>query len=450
VSPRRLGLALFLLLLPFVGARLRGADEIEYFAYLRSLSFDHDLDFTNEYTYFSERDPQGLLAFRQTFLERREDRTGRPINFAPLGTAVLWSPFYGSAHLGVLAARASGAQVAADGYSAPYLWAIGTASLFWGCLGLALVQRALVSEFGIDKLTSGLTVVAIGLGTPALYYLTVAPGFSHACSLFVVAGLLSLWLHVRRDEPGRLLHWAALGFLGGLCALVREQDGFFLAVPAFDLALRAVRRRRLAPEFGRGVLLVALAALAFAPQLLAYRALNGSFGPSPLVQRKMNWASPHFFEVLFDPAHGLFFWSPLLLLASLGLVWSCWRRKDERTALLALGLLLQVFLNGAVESWSLAGAFGSRRFVGATFVFACGLAPVLGAFRGVRARVLLAVLAVWWNVSLMVQFGLKLMDRQGLDWPRVAQNQFQAVPARLARTAWLYLTDRERLVQETR
>jgi hypothetical protein len=58
------------------------------------------------------------------------------------------------------------------------------------------------------------------------------------------------------------------------------------------------------------------------------------------------------------------------------------------------------------------------------------------------------VLFVWWNVSLMVQFGLKLMDRQRLEWPRVAVNQFVEVPPRLGRAAWLFFTDRERLVRE--
>ena len=55
---------------------------------------------------------------------------------------------------------------------------------------------------------------------------------------------------------------------------------------------------------------------------------------------------------------------------------------------------------------------------------------------------------VWWNVSLMVLFGLKLMDRQRLEWPRVAVSQVREVPPRLARVAWLFLTDRERLVRE--
>src|SRR5262249_28708320 len=76
---RGLLLAVFLLTLPLVTPRLRGADEIEYFAYLRSLVFDADLEFGNEYQYFYERDPQGLAGFRETFLEKREPLTGRHI-----------------------------------------------------------------------------------------------------------------------------------------------------------------------------------------------------------------------------------------------------------------------------------------------------------------------------------------------------------------------------------
>src|SRR5262249_13373532 len=57
---RRPLLALFLLTLPLVTPRVRGADEIEYFSYLRSAVFDHDLEFGNEYQWFYDHDPQGL------------------------------------------------------------------------------------------------------------------------------------------------------------------------------------------------------------------------------------------------------------------------------------------------------------------------------------------------------------------------------------------------------
>jgi len=447
---RRLLVAAFLLTLPLVTPRLRGADEIEYFAYLRSLAFDGDLDFANEYQHFYARDPQGLAGFRETFLERREPATGRPINFAPLGTALLWSPFYLLAHAGVVVARAAGATLPADGFAWPYEAAAGYGSAVYGLLGLLLTHSCLRRWGGVPEPAASWSVLGLWLATPLLYYMTIAPGFSHACSLFAVA--LVVWLSARLASAAETsaARWAAVGAAAGLAALVREQDGLFIVIPAGVLALETARRRRWGAGLLRVLALGAAALAVFSPQLLAYHAINGGFGPSRLVARKMTYASPHFLQVLFDPGHGLFVWSPLLLLATLGLLL---RRREALTALLAVSLLLQIWINGAIESWSQAGAFGSRRFVSATPVFAWGLAALLAAVLvRLRREAVAAALAVfvWWNVSLMVQFGLRLMDRQRLEWPRVAVNQFREVPPRLGRAAWLFLTDRERLVREGR
>ncbi|MET0556450.1 MAG: hypothetical protein ABW221_25665 [Vicinamibacteria bacterium] len=442
--------ALFVLTLPLVTVVVRGADEIEYFSYLRSLAFDRDLDFTNEYTSFVDRDPQGLAGFRATFLDRREPATGRPINFASLGPALLWSPFYLLAHVAVVAARAAGAGVAADGLSWPYTAAAAYGSAFYGFLGLLLAHDALTRHGGFSAVAATASVAALWLATPVFYYLTLAPAFSHACSLFAVSLLVWLWLRARARTDAGLADWALVGLAGGLCGLVREQDALYLAVPAAGLLWDAVRRRDPLGFVPRALVMGCAAALVFVPQLFAYRAINGRFGPSTLVTRKMDYLSPHFFQVLCDPGHGLFVWAPLLLVAVAGLALLVAQRR-EVAACMAAGLLLQFWINGAVESWSQAGAFGSRRFVSATSVFAWGLAAVLALWLPrMRTGAVAAVLAVfvWWNVSLMIQFGLKLMDRQRLEWPRVAINQITEVPPRLVRVGVLFFTDRERLVRE--
>jgi hypothetical protein len=445
---------LFLLTLPLVTPRIRGADEIEYFAYLRSLVFDADLDFGNEYQHFVDGNPEGLAGFRQTFLERREPDTGRHINFAPLGTALLWSPLYLLAHAGVLLARAAGSGVAADGYSLPYVAAACYGSALLGWFGLLLIRDALERHAAVGEPAATWSVAALWLGTPLLYYTTLAPGFSHAASVFAVA--LVAWLALRLEalSETRLHDWAVAGAAVGLAGLVREQDALYGILPGGVLVWRTLRDRDWGRGLVRGSVLLGSAIAVFTPQLLAYRAINGGFRPSRLVARKMSWSSPHFFEVLVDPGHGLFLWSPLLLVAVAGLGWALARRRVPRLLpLLALALLLQVWVNGAVESWSQAGAFGSRRFVGATVLFAFGLGPLFESWLGRGARVpalAVALLAVWWNVSLMVQFGLQLMDRLRLEWPRVAVNQVTAVPQRLGRVGWLFFSDRERLVEESR
>jgi hypothetical protein len=436
-SGRAVVLASWLLTLPLVTPAIRGADEIEYFSYLRSMAFDHDLEFGNEYRYFFLRDPVGLAGFASTFLDRLEPATGRHINFAPLGTALLWSPFYLLAHAFVLAARAAGSAVAADGLSAPYVAAACYGSWLYGGLGLLIVHDALRRFAQAAEPDAGWATATLLWASPLLYYMTIAPGFSHATSVFAVAALV--WATLAARERTGVASWIGVGALGGIAALIREQD--------------AARSRRWVEAATRMAATVAAAVAAFAPQLLAYRAINGAFGPSRLVTRKMTYWSPHFLEVLLDAGHGLFVWAPVLLVATIALAAVTIRRRDPVAGVLLLALVLQAWINGSVESWTQAGAFGSRRFVGATVVFAWGLAMAIGAARrriGPMACAASLAVLVWWNVSLMVQFGLRLMDRQQLEWPRVAVNQVTAVPARAARAGWLFLADRDRLRRETR
>ena len=90
-----------LLALPLFTPRVYGADEIKYFATLRSLLVDRDLHYENEYAHFIERDPvahAGLVPFRDG-----ATATGYRLNDAPIGTALLWAPFYIAAD-GVVAA----------------------------------------------------------------------------------------------------------------------------------------------------------------------------------------------------------------------------------------------------------------------------------------------------------------------------------------------------------
>ncbi|MEO5760908.1 MAG: hypothetical protein ABIR28_01225, partial [Vicinamibacteria bacterium] len=229
--------------------------------------------------------------------------------------------------------------------------------------------------------------------------------------------------------------------------LIREQAALFLIAPGLDLGLRLFKGD-VKRSLERGLSVIGSAVFVFIPQLLAYHALNGTYGPTQLVQRKMDFASPHFLDVLVNPEHGLLFWTPFLIISMLGLIKAIVRLKLVG-AFLAVALLSQIYINGSVLSWHQAGAFGSRRFVDSTFLFIVGFAFGLMALR-TRTQKIVVALAIWWNLSLMVQFGLKLMDRQKLDWPGVAIRQVTDVPQRVLNVAKLYLTDPEALVKGVR
>ncbi|HSF18065.1 MAG TPA: hypothetical protein VLK65_21190 [Vicinamibacteria bacterium] len=422
---------LLLASLILVTPRISESDAIEYFSYLPSLVFDGDLDFEDEYTHFYEEDPEARQGFKETFLDR-STATGLKLNFGPVGTAVLWSPFYLATH----------AVVRGDGMGQPYRSAVSLASAIYAAVGLFLSYR-LGRRFAPPFVTF-VAVVALWWATPVAYYMYVAPGMSHACSLFAVSLFFSLWPWAARRS---VAHWAVWGASAGLMALVREQDLFFALA-----ALVAASRWDVTSGLKRLVVFGATTLAVFAPQLLVYEVLNGRPFPSPHVQDKMAWYSPHFFEVLFSPEHGLFFWSPILL-AFLGGGLALLRRQREAGLVLLVGFLSQVYISGAVESWTQAGAFGSRRFVGATAIFAVWGAVGLALIEPKLTRAGVAAVAslfVFWNVSLMMQFGLGLMDRQRLVWSEVGHNTVHEVPRQLGSVLGRYLVSRKELIKSGR
>jgi hypothetical protein len=457
---RRELLALVLLFaasLPAVTSRLYSSDEVQYFSYLRSLWFDRDVSFENEYRYFYDHQIAQSADFHETFLVRRTE-AGRRINFATMGSAILWAPFYGVADLGTRVMRALGSEAPADGFSKPYVAAVAYGSAFYGfaavLLGIAAARRVVRG----GAMFAG---VAVWLGTPLFFYMYVAPPFSHACSAFAVALFVTIWLHVRNTWSIRGA--IALGLSGALVAMVREQDLFFVAGPAVDFVLTASGTRE-AAAIRQRVITAAAGAAAFGigllPQLAAYNALNGHPGPSSLVTRKMFWHSPHALKVLLSPEHGFLVWTPLAALAIAGLVMltlRSWRKGEDRpdrrriAACMLLMAGLQVYVSGAVDSWSVAGAFGHRRFVAVTVLLVVGLAAAWNwaAAHATRRWALgtIVLVCVYWNLALIALFGTRMMDRQRIELGRNAYDAFVTLPRMAPALAWRYFGERDSFYQ---
>jgi len=239
--------ALFVFSLPAVTARLYSSDEVQYFSYLRSLWFDHDVSFENEYQYFYDHQIARSPDFHTTFLEL-ETAAHRRINYGTIGCAILWAPFYAVGDVAARVMHAAGRGVAVDGYSRPYVAAVAYGSAFYGFATIVLAIIAARRLVGAHAFSSG---VAVWLGTPLLFYMYIAPPYSHACSAFAVALFVTVWLNVRQTwSVGGAV---ALGITGALMAMVREQDIFFTLGPAIDFGLAFVKGKAPAARARREV-----------------------------------------------------------------------------------------------------------------------------------------------------------------------------------------------------
>jgi hypothetical protein len=200
-----------------------------------------------------------------------------------------------------LLARFAGSDVAADGYSWPYIMAICFASLLYGLLGLLLCYRI------ARRFTSAWAATAASLlcwlASPLIFYMYISPPWSHTGGLFSVALFIWYWLQSGTERSMR--QWLLLGLLGGLMVMNREQLGLFLLLPAMESLWRywqlARTQRWLEASrlFGKHCVFLLIFVLSLSPQLLAYIVLNGRLGPSEVVLEKLGYVPD-------DPyAHGL-------------------------------------------------------------------------------------------------------------------------------------------------
>jgi hypothetical protein len=386
---RRETLVLALLLgLPPLFVQLRlgvprlDADAIEYFSHVRSLYFDHDLDFANEFAHF------GILT--------RGDKahptiTGHRRTIFSVGPALLWMPFYAA---GDLWARATGDVE--DGYSPAHIRAVCLASLVYGVLGLLLVNAVLLEL--VPKPIALWTTLTLLYSTFLFWYMVNEVAVSHALSFF--ASALVLFAYFRTREHLSPQKGLLLGFLIGIAAVVRWQNAVLLLLPAATLL--PWLRKEIQKTLVTGCLTCAAFGIGAFPQMLAWKAIFGSYllKDPPHGRDFLRLDHPYLLQVFFSSRHGLFFWTPVLWGGFLGYILLL--RRDRRLGLaLLVPLLVMTYVNACSGDWWAGGSFSNRRFDSVLPFLAVGLAATL-AFLGEAARRRPGTLLVLSGMSLVL------------------------------------------------
>lgn len=386
---------------------VHGADGMGYYSWLRSAVLDGNLNTANEYEYFGYDWIAGTT------------ETGYKDNPWAVGSAVLWSPFFLVAH----------AIVRGDGYGPAYFTAISLASMIYAFVGLILLYRLAKEMFG--PASSLLATVVTWFASSLVFYMYMHPSMAHANDVFVNALFVYTWYRTRCERSVR--GWFILGATIGLAALVRTQNLLLVGMPLLEILMMFIRNRRslLAPvvkglSFGIGLL------MAFLPQMYVWYRVYGSWivlNPYwTSTGNTFNPLSPNFFNVLFSTHHGLFVWTPALLMSIVGLYFLA--RRDSRLALLlTLGFLLQVYIVGGWSAWSGGASFGQRFLVNNTPTYLLGLTAFIDRVqKSVRLELLWAIGTVFilWNLGLIAQYVTEMIPREApVSLTTIAANQFR-------------------------
>lgn len=445
---------LFVLTLPLVNPWVRG-DGVGYYAYARSLLIEHKFDFTQDWLRANASFRMGRLDANGRIDPSQYTPTGHLNNHFSIGPAILWSPFLIAAHAGVLTADRLGARIPADGFSRPYTLAMAFGTALYGFLAVA-ISFCIARQF-VPELWAFIAAVAVWFASSLPVYMYFNPSWSHAQSAFTVALFVWFWLRTRGAD--RFYQWVILGALGGLMVDVYYPNALLLLLPLGDSVSRYwsewrdARAANAGQLLGRNLSFTAAFVATVSPTLITRKIVYGSYFHTGY-ERLWNWSCPALLRAMFSADHGLFSWTPVVVLSLAGLFLLC--RYDRALSAYFIAIFAAfLYLIGCYADWDGLASFGNRFFISLTPLFIIGLAALFDSLATGLGHKRTAILAgagtailVLWNLGLIFQWGMHLIPPRGpISWRDAAYNQVAVVPEEAASAMDAYFTRRSKLMQ---
>jgi len=293
----------------------------------------------------------------------------------PMGLALAWSPWFIAGH-----AIAKSTGHPADGYSAPYRSAVRAGVLIYFLLGLLALRALLRTRFS-EGVTAA-TLALLLLGTNLLDQAHRGTAMPHLPLFALYAGIL--WATVEWTARRTTRHSLLLALFLGLAALMRPSELLavlvpFLWRPAGDAANPF---RRFWAYRRQWSIIVGVMALIGLPQFLYWRLATGHW----IVDTYNNpgegfdLLAPHTWDFLFSFRKGWYLYTPLMLVATAGLV-VLRRSWPQAYPAAPVFFLAHLYLLSSWTCWWYADSFSSRAMVASYALLALPLAAMLDRAR---------------------------------------------------------------------
>ena len=353
-----------------------------------------------------------------TLYRAQEQPSGGWVLKYPMGMALLWLPFFICGHVGAII---TGSPL--DGFSDPYQWALIMGLLSYVLVGLLLLARVLRTFFPEDVSAGVLALVV--MGTNYVHQVFYSTGMPHVFLFTLYAGVL--WHSVQWHRDHRWADAWKLAVLLALLALSRPSELVAIVIPVLTglpgwshwrehVAGLWRRRKQIA-----SALLIAL--FIGSLQLLYWKWLTGRFlymsynNPG----EGFEFLHPYTWEVLFSFRKGWYIYTPIMAVATAGILLL---RRHLPALRWSIGVffLLNLFVVSSWSCWWYADSFGQRALVQSYAVMALPLGAVLVWLRGRKlwwsipgVAVLLGLTA--FNLFQVRQSALGLIHTSRMTWP---------------------------------
>lgn len=328
-----------------------GSDAAGYYVYLPATFIYHDP--TYQFCYPGEKKVNFPGADFSLFLNITAE--GKPVNKYFIGTALMELPAFLVAYG---AAPLFGYHM--NGYSFPFVLAVILSAMCYVLLGLDQLRR-LLNKLGISEPVQAVTLLLVFFGTNLFYYSTAEPGMSHAFSFSMMAVFIHQAYNVFHLQNKKSILWMLIAI--SMVIMIRPVNGvavFALPVIAGSWKVFVAGLRFCFQHYGRLAIGSGFFFLLVFIQLLMYKRTTGSWFADSYSGEHLNLSQPHIAEILFSWKKGWFIYTPLMLVATVGIVFI---KNNFGRISFVIAMLLAVYVISCWELWWYGGSFGMRPLI---------------------------------------------------------------------------------------
>lgn len=303
-----------------------------------------------------------------------------PVQKYTMGLSWLYLPSF---LLGHFSAYLTGQD--AVGYGPTYDFWLQFSAIAYLLLGLWWMRKLLNHYF--DEGISTWVLVILAFGTNLFYYTQGQAAMPHVYLFCLVSGLL--WLSLRFWLAPSLPNALKVGLVCSMITLIRPNQLLFWLIPvmtglsgkgswkAWWLFWKA--------HWWRAAFWPLIMLLLILPQLFYWHALTDRWVYYSYGDEHFFWTDPKVWKVLFSYRNGWLSYTPIMILALIGLP-MMWKRAKEFALVSPILLALAIYVISSWWCWWYGGSFGSRVFIDYYPLLALGLGSFLAFLKEKLAR----------------------------------------------------------------
>jgi hypothetical protein len=410
-------------------------DGVGYYAYIRSLFIDGDLQFANEFN-----ETLSPFAFVPSYPVYAP--TGYTVNPWSIGPALLQVPFWLIAQSSTWLTNTVGlTNWNIDGYSAPFVNMVSLSSAVAGLVTLFGMYHLLCRQY--TPRVAVFSTAFMYMASNLLYYAQINNNNVHSISTATVTIMLVACM-ATLDQPSRL-RWAVFGASVGLIGIVYWVTLILCIFPAGVILSQtwSLWQKKDYPALYRlwwGVGIAATTAiLVLALQSGVWYIMYDSLFTVPQGNAFALPQYPRLWQVFFGEWYGLLWWTPALFIGIFGLFAHA-RSHPQYGWWMVLAVWGYILYNASIPNWDGSSGFGFRRLASVAPFVAFGVAYVVTHTATARQLhvVIFAILSAWTTRFLLryVEFRISRLSRTFLDDLVVATFDHAIINTKTLTTVW--------------